>query len=96
MSGDAGCSLALHMQGGFNKDPSHCLVGGAYGTLVLRLRPWIDLASAFESDCMQRGRQAKPSADLRWLGHPNSERVVWGHKQVTGLKLLQYSRCCRV
>ena len=39
MSRDAECSLALHMQGGFNKGPSRCLVGGADGTLMFWLGP---------------------------------------------------------
>ena len=74
----------MHIQGGFNKGPSRCLVGGADGTLVFRLGPRFDLGSASEGAGMQRGRQAKHTAVSRRVARPNSERVVWGHTHFTG------------
>ena len=59
MSGDAGCTLAWHIQGVFNRRERHCIVAEGKGRDAHLAGCWIGLASAFESAGMQRGRQVK-------------------------------------
>ena len=76
MSGDAGCSLAWHMQDLFSRRPWHCWVGEDLETVAHRVGPWINLGSAFESAGMQGGKQAKHTAVSRRLGYPDSVQAV--------------------
>ena len=97
MSGDAGRSLAWRMPRGFSRRPSHCWDAEGDGAALHWVGPWVNLASAFESAGMQRGRQVKHAAMSRQLGYPDCVEIVLGQAHFIAWKCCRIApRCCRV
>ena len=76
MTGEARRSSAWRIQEVSDRRPAHCWVAEGGWRVVWDFG--IDLASAFKSAGVQRGRQVKHAAVSRHLGCPDFVEVVLG------------------
>ena len=66
------------MQDASSRRPSHCGDAERDKAVLQWMVSWFDLASAFKSAGMQRGRQVKQTSVSRHLGCPDFVEVVLG------------------